>query len=134
MDKQKDTRLIIRINTNLHQWFKAYAQRMHTTMSTLVIESIQELRNPQESQSTIDNQSSEPVYAQQLQRADSEIQYLRDLLTHRDEQIDHLTQVVGMAQKNISHLTEQLDSSRELIEDMRNPVQRKGFWSRLLYR
>ncbi|MCH8295730.1 helix-turn-helix domain-containing protein [Candidatus Poribacteria bacterium] len=57
----------------------------------------------------------------QLERADSEIQHLR-------EQIDHLTQVVAMSQKNIGALTEQLDDSRQMIEDMR---QRRTVWQRL---
>ena len=52
------------------------------------------------------------------------------------QQIDHLTQVVAMSQKNIGALSEQLDSSRQMIEDLRNqkPQRRKGFWTRLLYR
>ena len=53
---------------------------------------------------------------------------LRDQLTEKDKQIDHLTQVVAMSQKNIAALTEQLDTSRQMIEDMR---QRRTVWQRL---
>lgn len=45
-------------------------------------------------------------------------------LAAKDEQIDHLTQVVAMSSKNIATLSEQLDTSRQMIEDMRN---RKSF-------
>ena len=133
MDISKDTRLIIRINSQLHQWFKAYAQRTHTTMSTLVIESIENLRGSPESPAASDKQGS----AQQLERADSEIQHLREQLTRRDghiesltQEIDRLTQVVAMSQKNIGALTEQLDDSRQMIEDMRS----RSWWKRLLRR
>ena len=44
------------------------------------------------------------------------------------QQIDHLTQVVAMSQKNIGTLTEQLDTSRQMIEDMRlSPWWRRIF-------
>ena len=69
---------------------------------------------------------------EQLQRADSEIQHLREQfgeqLTRKDEQIDHFQQIVAMSQKNIGALTEQLDDSRQMIEDMR---LRRTVWQRL---
>ncbi len=71
---------------------------------------------------------------EQLQRADSEIQFLREQsreqLQRRDEQINHLTQVVAMSQKNIGALTEQLDDSRQMIEDMRS----RSWWKRIFRR
>lgn len=69
----------------------------------------------------------------QLERADSEIQYLRQQLTEkdnqlsrRDEQIDHLTQLLAMQSKTTAALTERLGA----IEDMR----RLHWWKRLIRR
>jgi DNA-binding transcriptional MerR regulator len=61
---------------------------------------------------------------QQLQRRDDQT----DSLT---EKIDHLTQVVAMAQKNVATLTDQLESSRFLIEELR---QKPVWWKRLFGR
>ena len=137
MDTQKETRLIIRINPNLHQWFKAYAQRMHTTMSTLVIENVETLRNSQEAPSAMDEQADEQMYVQQLERAYAEIQHLRDQLTRRDEQIhalqrslDQAQQLLAIQTKTTAALTEQ---NQLLLEDKHKP-RKRSFWDRLLYR
>jgi len=89
---------------------------------------------PQKEQNAQDNVQSLKT---QLQRADSEIQHLREHFTRRDEhiesltqEIDHLTQVVAMSQKNIGALTEQLDDSRQMIEDMRS----RSWWKRIFRR
>ncbi|MEK9138168.1 MAG: hypothetical protein AAB393_13665, partial [Bacteroidota bacterium] len=52
----------------------------------------------------------------QLQRADSEIQHLREQLVRRDEQIDHLTQLLAMQPKTTAALT---DQNQLLLEDSR---------------
>lgn len=63
------------------------------------------------------NEKPDPsAFISQLQ---SENQYLR-------EQVDHLTQIVAMSQKNVAMLTEQLDSSRQMISDMRQ----RSWWKR----
>ena len=73
-------------------------------------------------------QGNVPHLQQQLERADDEIKHLREQLTRRDEQVDNFQQLLGLAQKNIAQLTEQLDSNRQMLEDMR----RRPWWKRLL--
>ena len=70
-----------------------------------------------------------------------ETQRLHKMLTHRDEQVDTLQRaldqdqhILAMQTKTNLALTEQLQTSQQLIEDLRKPSYRKGFWSRLLYR
>ena len=61
----------------------------------------------------------------------SQVADLQEQLSRRDEQIDHLTQVVAMSQKNVAALTEQLDTSRQMIEDMR---EQRSWWKRIFRR
>jgi excisionase family DNA binding protein len=68
----------------------------------------------------------------------SEIKHLREVLARRDhqndsltQQIDHLTQVVAMGQKNVATLTDQLETSRLMVEDLR---QKKPLWKRIFRR
>lgn len=74
----------------------------------------------------------------QIEDLKAEIETKNQQLQRRDEQtealtlqIDHLTQVVAMAQKNVATLTDQLESSRLMIEDLR---QNKSLWKRLFPR
>ena len=58
----------------------------------------------------------------QLERADSEIQYLR-------EQNSHLTQVIAMMQKNIDTLTHQIETKDLILEYLRRrPIP---LWGRI---
>ena len=135
VDTHKNPRFTIRMSASLHEWFKAYAKRMNTSMSMLVIGYIQELQQTKASPSDASYEPKHTAYEQQLERADSEVQHLREQLTEkdnqlarRDEQIDHFQQIAAMSQKNIGALTEQLDDSRQLIEDMRH---RRTVWQRV---
>ncbi len=93
-----------------------------------------EIENMDAPQMSSDALAETQSLREQLQRADSEVQHLREQfgeqLTRKDEQIDHLTQVVAMSQKNIGALTEQLDDSRQMIEDMRS----RSWWKRIFRR
>jgi peptidoglycan hydrolase CwlO-like protein len=75
-------------------------------------------------------QDKAPHLQEQLKRADREIDHLREQLASRDSQVDNFQQLLGLAQKNIAGLTEQLDTSRQVIEDMRH----LPWWRRLLKR
>lgn len=46
MNPSSSPRFTIRMNPFLHEWFKAYASRMNTSMSELVIEYLENLRHP----------------------------------------------------------------------------------------
>jgi len=128
VDTHKNPRFTIRMSASLHEWFKAYAKRMNTSMSMLVIGYIQELQQTKASPSDASYEPKHTAYEQQLERADSEVQHLREQLTEKDNQINHSQQIAAMSQKNIGALTEQLDDSRQMIEDMR---QRRTVWQRL---
>jgi len=128
VDTHKNPRFTIRMSASLHEWFKAYAKRMNTSMSMLVIGYIQELQQTKASPSDASYEPKHTAYEQQLERADSEVQHLREQLTEKDNQINHSQQIAAMSQKNIGALTEQLDDSRQMIEDMR---QRRTVWQRV---
>lgn len=48
-------------------------------------------------------------------------------LTEKDEQIRELHQLLAVQSKTTAALTEQLDTSRQMIEDMRRPWWRRMF-------
>lgn len=113
MNISKEARITVRVNDELHHWVKLYAQRVNKSMSVLVIDYLESLRqgnelNPHAVQ-------SESNLTAQLERADSEIAHLREQLARRDEQIDHLTQLLALQSKTTATLTERL----HMIEDMR---------------
>lgn len=73
----------------------------------------------------------------QLERADSEIQHLREQLARREETIEsllqqqnQLQQLLAVQTKTNAALTEQLDAERQMIEDLR----RRSWWKRLFRR
>ena len=55
-----------------------------------------------------------------LKQARKENTYLQEIISEKDKQIDHFQQLLGLAQKNIAQLTEQMDSSQQMIEDLRH--------------
>ena len=66
-----------------------------------------------------------PVGIQQLlDEKDARIEQL-------EAQIEKLTSLLAMAQSNVAALTEQLDASRQMIEDLRQP---QPLWRRLFRR
>lgn len=123
MNDSKEARLTVRVNTDLHDWVKLYAQRVNKTMSTLVIDYLESLRQGNElNPHAVPNESHLKA---PLDRADSEIKHLRDQLVRRDEQIDHLTQLLAMQTKTTAALTERL----HMIEDMRR--RKRSVWKRI---
>jgi septal ring factor EnvC (AmiA/AmiB activator) len=128
MNHSKEARLTVRVNDELHHWVKLFAQRVNKSMSVLVIDHLESLR--QGNAPETDAVESESNLTAQLERADSEIQHLREQLTRRDEQIDHLTQLLAMQTKTTAALTEQLDAERQMIEDLRH----RSWWKRAFKR
>src|SRR5574341_1689618 len=128
MNDSKEARLTVRVNNELHNWVKLYAQRVNKTMSVLVTDYLESLRQGNDPKT--DAVPSESHLTAQLERADSEIQHLREQLARRDEQIDHLTQLLAMQTKTTTALTEQLDASRQMIEDLRHPLPLWKQWFR----
>jgi hypothetical protein len=61
MPPSKSTRFTIRIATELHTGFKAYAQRMNTSMSEVMTEHIESLRHTDSDVHTPDAHPSEPL-------------------------------------------------------------------------
>jgi exonuclease VII large subunit len=151
MNPSKTPRFTIRINPELHEWFKAYASRMNTSMSELVIEYIGKLRHPKAVLSDTPYEHKHRTYEQEIERADcklthdielaeektGEIHHLRAELAEKNRQIEtllqqlsHSQQLLAMQTKNNAALTEQLDTSRQMIEDMRRrkiPLLRRIF-------
>jgi len=141
-DKSKDSQLIVRINSDLHEWFRVYTQGINNTMSGVITAYIESLRQPEAKQDMTDSGAYKQDLdahskVQQLTAVSEEraeqIHYLREQLVEKDRQIetltrslDHAQQLHGLAQKNIATLAEQLDTSKRMIEDMRTP-----FWKRL---
>ena len=116
----------VRVNDELHRLVTHSAKERGLPLSNFVRISLQAMcRQEVASDSDTIVLLREQLQAKdtQLERTDSEIQYLR-------EQVSRLTQVVAMSQKNIGALTEQLDDSRQMIEDMRS----RSWWKRILRR
>ncbi|MBI1924376.1 excisionase family DNA-binding protein [Candidatus Poribacteria bacterium] len=65
----------------------------------------------------------------QLDRRDETIESLTGTLESLTREIDHLTQLLALKEKHVAVVTSQLETSREMIEDMR---QRKpSVWKRI---
>ena len=146
MNTPQSTRFSIRINRNLYEWVKQYAQRMHTTASALVKDHLESLQHsqaePPVTVPTVDAHADaqlEPAdceiqrLTEMLAEKGSEIQRLHKQLESRDEQLesalrslDHAQQLLAVQTKTNAALTDRLQA----IEDLRN----RPWWKRLFGR
>ncbi|MBI1925988.1 hypothetical protein HYR99_17265 [Candidatus Poribacteria bacterium] len=140
MNASSSPRFTVRMDRVLHEWFKAYASRMNTSMSELVIEYIENLRHPKAVVSDALYEQKHRTYEPERERADlalqhaielaeektEEIHHLRAELTAKNQQIESLMQhldqgqqLLAMQTKNNAALTDELKASRRMLEEMR---------------
>ena len=120
-----------------YEEIKSQAKKRGVSLSALLRLAVRGILNGADLKLEDRSQKDRIALEKQLERADSEIQHLREQFTRCDghiesqtQEIDHLTQIVAMSQKNTAALTEQLDDSRQMIEDMRS----RSWWKRILRR
>ena len=138
MDKSKDVRFTIRMDAELHQWLKQFALGTNRNMSELVIEYVENLRNPapiedaELSEQECEHTDTEfQMLIDRLQSNADEINRLYEQLTHKDEQLDSALQSIDQSQQLLAvqtkisdTLTDQLGTSQLMLEDMRKRPSR----------
>ena len=142
MDTPKEVRFTIRMNAELHQWLKQFALGTNNSMSQLVIEYVENLRNPKPvADASPSEQPSEhtdtefQMLSYQLKSNENEINRLYEQLTHKDEQLDSTLQSLDQSQQLLAvqtkmseTLTDQLGTSQLMLSDMR---KRPVGWKRV---
>jgi uncharacterized protein (DUF3084 family) len=120
MNAPNNPRFTIRMDPKLHQWFKAYAQRMNTSMSTLVTEYIESLQQPQASPS---DEVYEPEhtggYEPWIERADSEIAHLIEQVEEKAAEIQHSRDQLAQKDRQLAHRDDQLESALRSLSNRR---------------
>ena len=133
MDTQKEIRFTIRMDTELHRWLKQFALGTNTNMSQLVIEYVENLRNPklvaepEPSEQPCEHTELEfQILSERLKSNEHEINRLYEQLTHKDAQLDSALQSLYQSQQLLAvqtkmseTLTDQLGTSQMMISDMR---------------
>ena len=125
-------RFTIRIREDLHEWFKVYAQKLNTSMSTLMTQYLESLRDGNSSVQQGAEQTDEQIKRvgfeiahlnELLEEKTDQAQYLREQLGRTHQSLDQAQQLLAVQTKTNASLTDRLQA----IEDMRH----RPWWLRL---
>jgi septal ring factor EnvC (AmiA/AmiB activator) len=136
MDKPKESKLIVRLNAETHEWFKVYAQRINMTMSALIKGHIESLRIEDSTEAV--EPSSVKTKTKPTQ-AEIEIAHLKQLQQQLIEQRDDLRQQIALFDSQLARrdeqtesLTRSLDQSQQLLAISQKSIQQLTAQNHLL--